>query len=1009
MSGRERRWLGTIGVSSAFILLAVVSPSCGAPTGVPVGKPDTQPLTVRSTASDGSARAARWVLVPERAAAGAEHYDALRPGAALVDGVRVVRRLARAPEQSLELLPGTNFYALALPPSLGAGYIFHAEVESEAVFWRADDWTSPLTPLTRLPERVDHVQVGFGRVYTRLADSGETVAFDPQTGASVNLGPLPASASYFDFQFWDDWFAAVHTDARGVLATFDGGATWHATGVNNEDASLTLEPDGILVSTSERRDLLTPEGGWTQRYDGEPSESGAALESPTRSLSENPLELAVLHGWPVGKHHAIAAEGGHVGLVDLESGQLVNLKRSQYPGSQPCHALPLGAGVGLLCLSSSGATTLYAVREDLSLQRRVSWPGQVEVWSNGENAVVARGRCPDEHRAWDSRSDAHCVIRERAEPQTVAVSDADEGQRLVVLRDGRVAVVHPPRAGQPGALRLVDHLANIGSADATALKFAADTPERARSLIESGLWLHDGGEFEPGQLGFWVATQNRVFGVKVALDGTITPSRRTEADLRRTHLSGRRAVELSAGETAWQSLDFGQSWQEFALPRGLTAASTRETRDVVGCSAVGCSFGNWLRVGYNALDSIVPKDADLPPMLEFRSSAYSRWALTCYPTGTSEVPGQASARVAQTVGRDRVRFGTTTGFIGSGLASSAAADIANSANRPFLGVPRPPVSPGLFGFDMGADGAQQFRSYVWGPDGAQWSASSGWLTRVADRFSVAGLWSTAPTRAPWPNLLSAAQLFGADRANRYSSSWQLSLDPSERAGVLRITTTGTTELHFLEEGGPTVSVGNTSIGPLAGVVKVQKTWYFGTQEGNRFDVYRVRNGILEEFAHFPVGDPVAPQLTRNTRGTALGLVLRAPAGTWHIYPLSEDGQAEEPLVLTRDELNAEWPRCLDDELGYYVVGALPLSRFTPNDGSDVLGFEGVPEEWKAEAVTARTVVSNAVHCVEGLAARLASTSETTTLTARVPPKTGSIPLTLTDRLNDVRYGFQCLP
>lgn len=1009
MSERERRWPRTIGVSSALILLAVVSSSCGAPSGVTADTVDSKALTGQAADADGPLRAARWVLVPERAEASAEHYDALRAGAALVDGVRVVRRLAGAPEQSQDLLPGTNFYALALPSSNGAGYVFHSEVESEAVFWRADGWTSPLTALTRLPERVDHVQVGFGRVYTRLADSGETVAFDPETGAAVNLGPLPPSPSYFDFQFWDDWFAAVHTDARGVLATFDGGATWHPTGITNEDASLTIERDGILVSTSERRDLLAPDGSWTQNYDGEPADSNVAIESRPRGLSDNPLELAVLHGWPVGKRRAIAAEGGHVGLVDLDSGQLVNLRRSQYQGSQPCHALPFGAGVGLLCLSSSGATTLYAVQEDLSLQSRVSWPGQVELWSNGDHALVARGACPGDESALQPAPHAHCVIRESSPPRTFALPGANGAERLVALRDGRVAVVNPPRTGHPGSLRFVDRSASTPGASETVLKFEAGVSERTRSLVESALWLRDGGELDEGQLGFWVATQNRVFGVKVALDGTVTPSRRTEADLRRTHLSGRRAVELSAGETAWQSLDYGQSWQEFPLPRGLTAASTRETRDVVGCSAVGCSFGNWLRVGYNTVDSVVPKDAELPDLLESRPSAYSQWALTCYPTGVSEGPRQGSSQLAQEQGQGRPRFGTTTGFIGSGLASSAAADIANSANRPFLGVPRPSLAPGVFAFDMGADGAQQFRSYAWGRDGAHWGSSSGWLTRVADRFSVAGLWSTAPTRAPWPNLLSAAQLFGADRANRYSSSWQLSLDPSERAGVLRITTTGTTELHFIEEGGPTVSVGNTSFGPLAGVVKVQKTWYFGTQEGNRFEIYRVRNGLVEEFAHFPVGDPVAPQLTRNTRGTAVALVLRAPAGTWHVYPLSENGEAAEPLVLSRDQLNAEWPRCLDDELGYYVVGVLPLSRFTPNDGSDVLSFEGVPGEWKAEAVTARTVVSDSVHCVEGLAARLASSEEARVLTARVPPKTGTIPLTLTDRLNDVRYGFQCLP
>jgi hypothetical protein len=375
----------------------------------------------------------------------------------------------------------------------------------------------------------------------------------------------------------------------------------------------------------------------------------------------------------------------------------------------------------------------------------------------------------------------------------------------------------------------------------------------------------------------------------------------------------------------------------------------------------------------------------------------------------TEAPGRGSGATAFNVGQGRPRHGTSGGFLGATLGASGAADVANSANRPFLGVTRPSAPAGSFAFDMGADGTHQFRSYAWGQDGEAWHDTSAWLTRVADRFSVSGLWSTAPTRSPWPNLLTAAQLFGADRANRYSSSWQLSLDPEERGGVLRITTTGSTELHFIEEGGATTSVGNTGFGPIAGVVKVQKTWYFGSQEGNRFHVYRMRNGAVDDFADFPIGDPVAPLLSRNTRGTGLALVLRAPAGTWHVYPLSESGVAEEPLVLTREMLNAEWPRCDDDELGYYVLGSLPLSRFTPNDGSEVLTFESVPSEWKAEAVTARTIVSSTARCVDALAARLASTQEPMVLSSKLPPKTGSIPLTVTDRLNDVRYGFQCLP
>src|SRR5690606_32658963 len=196
-------------------------------------------------------------------------------------------------------------------------------------------------------------------------------------------------------------------------------------------------------------------------------------------------------------------------------------------------------------------------------------------------------------------------------------------------------------------------------------------------------------------------------------------------------------------------------------------------------------------------------------------SGYSQWGFTCYPTGEHSGSRGSSAEKVLAASRQPPRHGGATGFLSTPLAAPATgADIANSANRPFLGIPKPRNSAGGFAFDMGADAAHQFRAYTWGQDGEAWPRTGGWVVRVADRFAVEGLWSNAPTRVPWPSILHAAHLFGADRANRYASSWQLSLDPSERAGVLRITTTGTTELHFIEQDKATLSVGNTVIGPI---------------------------------------------------------------------------------------------------------------------------------------------------------------------------------------------------
>lgn len=1003
----QRQIGGRVRIAAIAASLAGCSPAVPSP-GVQV---TAQPPFAASRESN-SASPSRWVLLPDRAAADAEYFDQMRPRAVIVDGLRLVENPASAPIQSSNVLPGSSHNAVVMPESVGGGFLFFAEVESETAFWRAADWTAPLVPLARLPERVEQVEVGFGRVYARLADSGETLAFDPDSGKSTDLGPLPPSPSYFDLQFWDDWFALVHTDARGVLATFDAGATWHPTGVTDESAALVRVPEGILVSGSARRDLLGPDGVWAGDYEGEPSELDLPPPSYASELGRNPLELAVRHGYPLANQRALVANLGHVGVVSLETGVVEQVSLAQYSGSVPCQGLALGKGVGFVCLLTNGHVALYAVQSDLTLVPRVTWPSPTRLWTSGRSDVISSGSCPEASTPFKPNRGEYCIVSGEQASRTLRIpqSNPSNGQeRVVVLEDGRVVVVNPPQPNAEGTLRLTGSN-DLALGPKRPLTFAKETPDRVRAMVLSGLWLYDGGQLTDEHVGFWVATTNRLVGVKLSLDGTLTVSQRTEADLRRTHSSGPRAVELMSGETAWQSVDYGQTWREFAVPRGLTAASTRDTRDLVGCSTLGCSFGNWLRIGYELEGATVPEEAALPKLVEHRPSAYSQWSLTCYPTGNSESAQKGSSLTALEQGQGRPRHGSSSGFIGSGLTVTTGADVVNSANRPFLGVPKPGVPHGSFAFDMGADGVHQFRSYAWGFDGQQWLSSGAWLTRSADRFSVSGLWSTAPTRAPWPNLLTAAQLFGSDRANRHSSTWQLNLDPKERGGVLRITTTGTTELHFIEEGQATLSVGNTAFGSISGVVKLQKAWYFGTQDGNRFRIYRVRNGEIDEFADLPVGDSVAPMLTRNTGETALGVVLRAPAGTWHIYPISEDGKAEEPVVFDRGRLNEEWERCTDDELGFYVIAALPLSRFTPNDGADVVTFEGVPPEWKAEAVTARTVVSASNQCVEALAARLASNQDRlVSLARRLPPTPGGIPLTLTDRLHDVRHGFQCLP
>ncbi len=960
---------------------------------------------------------------------------------ALFQGIRLRRQANGATQRSSDFISGSATTALRVPDAWGGGFVFHSDIEAETSLWYGQSWLGPLQPLGRFAERADRVTLGFGRIYVHLGDSGETVALNLHDGQVGSLGPLPNAPGYFDLRFWDDWFAVANTDVRGVLVTFDAGATWHPTGITDETATFSVEDEGIGIRTRGEYLVLQPDGVWqSDNEDDGASALPKAVEAliassdgnqstATRSgLGQDAIRQAVLHGWPATSRSAFVATAGSVGLVNLVDGRVERIRTSQYAGYESCHATALGQEIAMICPLVPNAVGIFRLRKDLSLELLARFEHPVSI-SSGGGALLAHAPCPDNPSGNSGQHTAAACLVDASGARPVPIPVSTDGPELwVPLSANTLAVVQPPRPNAPGSMRVI----RIGSPTqsnerSTSLRFAARTDAKTRTLVETGFWLTAPGVLSDGRLGFWVAHSNRLVGVIMATDGTLSVARRTDTDLRRTHVSGPRAIELTSGEIAYASTDYGQTWTEFQVPRGLTSASTRNTTEEVGCSAVGCAFGAWLRVGYGAATADtspnsqprgenanpearlvqVPLEAALPAAINLHPTAYSQWQLTCYPSGTFEDASKGSAAATFAAGQAGPRSGSQLGFGRPVTAPNAnELDLAPSAHRNFLGVKHPELPAGSLAFDMGDDGEYQFRAYTFGSSEKAWASNSTWLVRVADRFAVSGLWSTAPTRAPWPDMLSAAQLFGADRANRHSSSWQLTLDPSERAGVLRVNTSGTTELHFIEANTSTTSIGGQSLGSVMGAVKVNGTWYFGTQDGNHFSLYHLRQGAPVLIQSYPVSDFVHVTLIRNDQASRIALLLRAPAGTWHIYPLTDTFESEQPLLLDRDTLNQQWPKCAPDSQGWVVTSALPLSRFTPGVSSDILSFAD-DGEMKAEAVVARALVNPSEPCVEALAARLTSAHAPTPERKKLPNLPNTIPLTLTDRVNDVRHGFQC--
>src|SRR5690606_7348145 len=189
---------------------------------------------------------------------------------------------------------------------------------------------------------------------------------DARTGAPLATGSLPLAATHGNMVFADGWRAIVETDLRGLLATFDAGATWrplpHVPGAQR---LAIVDGDPAVVA---------PGAVWVLRGDGrfspqppavEPAaEAAAAARAARAPFDGQPLRAAVENGWPDGEGTAVVARRGALARVRLADGAVLFHDDEAFAGVESrCQALPLGRGVGFACgAPDRGTTVLQLVR-----------------------------------------------------------------------------------------------------------------------------------------------------------------------------------------------------------------------------------------------------------------------------------------------------------------------------------------------------------------------------------------------------------------------------------------------------------------------------------------------------------------------------------------------------------------------------------------------------------------------------------------------------------------------
>jgi len=938
-------------VLAALGLAVVALVGCGGAHLTPTAAPRSGSSAARA-GKDSDAEAvlvtpARVLPPSERAEIAAEAFEPDGSRRFISQGLRMVER----PDGSLEVAaeffpPARTFTATALPSRLGGGYLFVANTGGAALLFGAESFTAPLTPLVRFDGEVDRLVAGFDRVYVLRARSVAWIAIDPRTGGEVGLGSLPPAPGYGSIAFADEWLGAVELPFLGVAATFDAGGTWHRLGLDR--ATLAAADGGVLLEIGGRRQLLGPSGTLDPVSEPEvtrvvgPKRRGPLPAAARRPLGPRPLETAVLHGFPERNGAALVASGGSLLRVRLADGSVFAETRDAYPGITPCDPVVVGTGPGFVCGEPSGPTRLFAFEAPLGLRLLRAFAEPRRVAANGRGAFVIRGGCAD-----GTQHDLlYCVLPAGKEPYLVARGSNTE--RVVALADGRTAVIEPPRVGFPGTLTFADR-----GTRGPIVRLSYDKPkdEALLSLLQQGFWLDALEQTENGKIRGFITGASSFVGVRLDLSGKLELGE-PEQPLDRSFLSGRYGLAVGRGGGARETTDGGFSWSDADLSAEPDLKSDRSFGAFNGCTAVGCAFAGWLRIGWQSSDRV--KRAAAPEATRFQSPGGGRWSLEC------EADGRKS---------------------GNALALRPENDERTvSPWNPLGEVPPPARAAADTGFDVGSEAELYlYRAYVWGPPGDGWARQARWLVRVRDPYRVdGGIWSTAPSPVPWARPDQAADVFGRSTSGP-PSTFRLFADPVRHAALLVVTLRSSMDLFLLEEGRAIVRLATSGApGVITGFAMAGSRIYVGALGENRaFRIYGVEASGLNLMAELPdvTARAEPPVLAPSLHGD--GIALWVHSVHHYLYPFDPSRAALDPPIVVRADALSRMPEpCSSGEDGYMVGDALSL------EPSFDFGDESVARA--ANGGEARLVVSASRVCAEGLAAPAVQPVELPTLARAAP-------------------------
>ncbi len=871
---------------------------------------------------------------------------------ATVAGVRFVDWPDGALVAADDRLPPGVTVVTSVPERMGGGFVYTAGTH----LWRSETWLGPARPLFVAPSPIGNVHVGLDRVYVRT-QQGTLGAVDPRSGALVDMGPLPPSPGLGRIAALDAWRAVAVTDLRGAQLTLDAGSTWRPLPLPIEPTEVLALTDAIVIGGLDESHHVqwweVRAGGQVGRLQAAPvplpegARPATSADAVARTFGDRPLVAALEDGWPLRDGTVLLARDGAIGRVRLSDGLLVETAGDAFPlRPSRCHPVSLSrpadpGAFAFVCGEPRGRTAIYrwdAAGARLDELRRFDAPR--EVLASGNGGLAVRGPCAADAASGEHAPEvAWCVMAPGEGWREIHFRGEDVDQaRLIVLSDGRVALVRAPVAGDLSTARLT----LTDGVHSTHQPLAMPELKNDVGLaLRRGVWMDGFEERRPGVLGGWIDDGGDMLGIEVTTDGNVRVGEHLK-EAGSPFVSGRWGFGWTTSRSGFETTDGGMTWRKgLDMPDVIATARSVPER---ACGPVGCLLAGWMRVGWGA-PAVAEVPRDPPPRPRVPSRDMPPLDLICQPTaGAVPVPPPSLPRPKPAPARPGTP-GTLT--LSRPWMTGSGANIACAPQLDFFQGHAPPaLAADECGVQADASASLErpifpmglTKSYAWGPRSGEWDGGGKW--RVTWLWPWGG-WgdarSSATVPAPWASRDAAARFLGLSPGT--NTLWTvMPADDPDHGLLLARRPPGTRgfDVFTLESDRAPIEqhrTGGEPFGDVQGATRVAGRWYLATSQsgGERAAtvLWALDGSSAREIARLPRagGDtPAATHLAHRTDGGAIGLIVDGQPGLdggkaprWVVAVDLESGAVSEPESLAPVDLSGTTsPLCTGDDAGWVV-------------------------------------------------------------------------------------------